>query len=317
MAKLISALKISGTIDDLTFCKQKKGGVTVQRKGGPSRRDVLFKKRFANTRRNYQEYTGAIQAATLLRRGLGFLWHATSSQGLSGYMNKMLQKVAVSDTESSYGSRCVHKGDVQLLEGFDYNQELSLDVALPVNLEYSMDADTGHARLLVPSNIVRRKKIFPKEATHFKIVSCLSALHFEERRGRFQVAESDLLLLSQQMEAHELEHHLVGEAGEVLVHTVGIVFFAVQGDHFKLLRGGALRIVQVARAEEESLTLVPTDAKGRTLQRSSLQKALTERFTLEAPKKRRSRKRGKKRSTPLLPLLMLLVMPVLLLLRRV
>jgi hypothetical protein len=319
MAKLISALKISGTINDLMFCKQRKGGVTVQSKGGPSRFNVLFNKRFARTRQNYREYQGAIQSATLVRRGLGFLWHSASSQLLSGRMNKLLHQVVVSDTESMDGPRRAHKGNVQLLEGFDYNHELSLDSALPVNLQYSMDAEQGHARLVVPSHIVRHKRNFPKKATHFKIVSCLSAMHFGERRGRYQVVESSLLPLSQQMEAHEMEHHLPGEAGEVLVHTVGIVFFMLQGETFKPLSGGALRIVQVARIKEHSLALTPTDAKGRTvqLQHQRQQKLTTQQFKLEAPKKRRTRRGKKKQGVPLLLSLMsLILLPVLLLVRR-
>jgi hypothetical protein len=70
MAKVISLLKLSGTIGDLTF-RQTVWGTIAQQKPGPTRERVLTCEKFDHTRRNAGEFRLAIKNATLLRRALG------------------------------------------------------------------------------------------------------------------------------------------------------------------------------------------------------------------------------------------------------
>jgi hypothetical protein len=185
----------------------------------------------------------------LLRHALGYLTRALRDPKFNSHVIKQMHLVAFSDTESEYGSRHANKGNLQLLEGFDLNHELSLERALPVRLEHSLDMTTGTIQLRVPSCIVRRKKVLPAGATHFKIVSCAAALNFDRHRYTNTIAESELLPLSKQVQAVELEHSLVGKPGQVMVHTVGMVFYKVEEGKVELLRGGMMRVVEVVRIE--------------------------------------------------------------------
>ncbi len=148
---------------------------------------------------------------------------------------------------AAWGERCVNKGNLQLLEGFDYNQQLGLDVALPVGLSHKVDTVTGQVQLSVPGCLVRHKRVFPREATHFRIVSCAGAVNFDKKRCSFHIAEGELLPLGKTMPALHLEHQLAGKPGEVLLHTAGMVFYAVVDGKARMLRGGVLKVVEVAR----------------------------------------------------------------------
>jgi hypothetical protein len=185
----------------------------------------------------------------LFRHALGYLTRALRDPKFNSHVIKQMHQVALSDTESEYGSRHANKGNLQLLEGFDLNHELSLERALPVRLEHCLNMTTGTIQLRVPSCIVRRKKVLPAGATHFKIVSCAAALDFDKHRYTNTIAESELLPLSKQVPAVELEHSLVGKPGQVMVHTVGMVFYKVEGKA-EMLRGGVMRVVEVVRVAE-------------------------------------------------------------------
>jgi hypothetical protein len=246
MPKQIGPIKFRGLLDDVCGRKTEDGDI-LQRKTGPTRKQVLKHKKFINTRRNAREFGGAVAASTLLRRVLGYTVKAVKHSKLVSYMNKQLHEVAMSDTESGWGDRCVNKGDLQLLEGFDYNQELSLDVALPVKLSHELNVATGQVQLSVPGCLVRHKRVFPKEATHFRIVSCAGAVNFDKKRCSFHITESELLPLGKKMTALQLEHQLAGKPGEVMLHTAGIIFFEVIDGKERMLRGGVLKVVEVAR----------------------------------------------------------------------
>jgi hypothetical protein len=250
MAKLIGGLKMRGKIDGLCCRLQKDGSVVVQSQPGPQPEQVKTGKNFDLTRRNASEFGKVTRDAMLFRHALGYLTRALRDPKFNSHVIKQMHQVAFSDTESEYGSRHANKGNLQLLEGFDLNHELSLERALPVRLEHSLDMTTGTIQLRVPSCIVRRKKVLPAGATHFKIVSCAAALDLNKHRYTNTIAESELLTLSKQVPAVELEHSLGGKPGQVMVHTVGMVFYKVEGGEAEMLRGGVMRVVEVVRVAE-------------------------------------------------------------------
>jgi hypothetical protein len=246
MAKQVGPIKFRGALDDVCG-RLTEDGAILQGKTGPTRQQVLKHKSFINTRRNAAEFGGAVSASTLLRRVLGYTVKAVKHAKLVSYMNKQLHEVMRSDTQSGWGERSVNKGNLQMLEGFDYNQQLGLDVALPVALSHKVDTVTGQVQLSVPGCLVRHKRVFPREATHFRIVSCAGAVNFIKKRCSFHIVESELLPLGKQMAALHLEHQLAGKPGEVMLHTVGMVFYEVVDGKERMLRGGVLRVVEVTR----------------------------------------------------------------------
>jgi hypothetical protein len=249
MAKLIGILQISGSIDELCFSNTE-DGIVVGRKPGPSPEKVLNHKDFERTRLNAREFQLAIRSATLLRSALGTAIDGVRATKLSGRMNGLLYSVADQDEQHGLGCRCAAAGDVSRLKGFEFNHKLSLGYALPVPFEQHLDAASGTAQVNIPSFIARRRKGFPKEATHFKIVSCVATVDFDQDSNSRHIVESELLPLSKLMPAVELRHQLAGKPGEAMVHTLGMVFYTVADGKTQLLRGGAMQVVEAVRVAE-------------------------------------------------------------------
>jgi hypothetical protein len=258
MAKVVGALKIRGAIDDLTF-RQTEDGNIVQPKTGPTKEQVLTHKSFRNTRLNAREFGRVVKDATLLRRAMGDMINAVIHSKLNSHTNKLLHQMRKSDTVNPLGYRHANAGNINLLEGFDFSHLLGLDTALPVALACSMDVHSGSMQVTVPDTIVRRKKAFPAGASHFRIMSCAAMVDFDKEQYASHIVQSDLMPLSKKMPAIVLENQLAVLPGEVLLHTVGIVFYQVDGDAVKMLRGGALKIVGVARKEPATVEPVPSE----------------------------------------------------------
>jgi hypothetical protein len=249
MAKIISPLQLSGSIGDLTISQTKFGGIAGL-KPGPSREKVLTHENFRRTRRNAGEFKLAIAAATLLRRALGDAIASVRHPLLSAHMNKLLRQAAMPDPKNDLGFRCAAQGDAGLLAGFEFNYELSLDKAMPVDFAHSLDVVTGTVQLEIPSFIARRKKGFPKGATHFRIVSCAAIVDFAHDSYANHIKTSELLPLGKKTpEAICLEHRLKVEPNEVLLQVMGMEFYKVEHGKSVLLKGGAMRILEAVRME--------------------------------------------------------------------
>jgi hypothetical protein len=115
-----------------------------------------------------------------------------------------------------------------------------------------MDAAKGLLQLELPSFIARRKKRFPKEATHFRIVSCGAVVDFAHDCYSNTIKTSDLLPLGKKTpDAICLEHRLKAGPGEVLLQVMGIQFYKVVNGKEELLKGGAVRILAAALIANE------------------------------------------------------------------
>jgi hypothetical protein len=247
MAKVTSLLNLRGTIGDLTI-RQTEWGMVAQSRPGPSREKVLTDKNFKATRRNACEFKLAAKDSKLLRRALDKTLDSVRDSRLNGIMNGLMRKASMQDEYSGYGHRCAAHGNISLLEGFDFNQKLLLNQALPVSFEHGLDVTTGTAKLVLPSFIARRKKGFPKGATHIQIVSCAAIVDFGRDGYANNIKSSELLPLSKKTPGTIcLEHQLKVEAGEVLLQVMGIEFYKVENGKEVLLKGGAVRILGVAR----------------------------------------------------------------------
>jgi hypothetical protein len=250
MAKLIGPLKIRGTIDDLTF-RQCGNEIIVQAKPGPTREQVLHSPNCELTRRNSGEFKLVTKDSALLRRALGTTLNSVRDMGLNGRMNGLMHRVSRTDEYSEYGYRHVGGGDMGLLGGFDFNKLLSLDKALPVPVEHSLDVTSGTVRLEVPSFIARRKRDFPKGATHFRIVSCAAVVDFVHDSYANTIKTTELLPLGRKTPAAICQdHRLTVQPGEVLIQVMGIEFYRVENGKSVLLKGGAVRILEAVRMED-------------------------------------------------------------------
>jgi hypothetical protein len=182
-------------------------------------------------------------------------------------MNGLFYKVAMSDTEHRLGERYASNGNMQLLAGFDFNKELLLANALPPGIRHHLDVATGRMKVELPAFIARKKKGFPKEATHFRIVSCGAVIDFARRSHRNDILMSELMPLRKKTPgAICLEHTLEAGEGEVLVQVLGMQLYRLEEGKEVLLQGGAMRILEAEKVEEGKEALRHPGKEGERLE---------------------------------------------------
>jgi hypothetical protein len=251
MAKVIGLLKLRGTIDDVTFRKTKEGNI-AGRKPGPSREKVLTHENFRRTRRNAGEFKLVIEEATLFRYALGGALNGRTGSSLNGRMYGLFSKAARQDSISDLGSRRASAGAIDLLRGFDFNKELSLKQALPVRLTHRLDVTTGASAVQVPAFIARKRKKFPAEATHFRILSGVVMVDFVHGHYRRVMQCSELLPLRKKVpHAICFEHQLEPGEGQVMVQVLGMEFYKLEDGKEVLIKGSAVRVLEAVRVEEK------------------------------------------------------------------
>jgi hypothetical protein len=129
MAFQVSDIKISGTIDDLSFYNSVFGWL-VRRKGGPTRKQFKNAPNFARSRENSNEFTRCPQAASAIRKLI--IKHTNiKHKTLYHRLIKLMRLLANADETSPRGYRDPLKGmqstqGISLLKNFEISPGLSL-----------------------------------------------------------------------------------------------------------------------------------------------------------------------------------------------
>jgi hypothetical protein len=252
MARVIGLFKLRGSIDDLTF-RQTQDGIIAGMKPGPTRERVLSHENFALTRRNAEEFQLAIKDAQLLRHALGAALDGRTGSSMNGRMNGLFYKAARRDVTNDLGFRRAGQGTIGLLTGFNFNKQLSLEYALPIPLMHSLDVGAGSCKVEAPSFIARKRKYFPAEATHFRLVSTMVIIDFSNRKYKQAIERSELLPLRKKTPgAIGFEHKLEVTDGQVVVQVLGMDFYKVVDGYEEMLKGSAMRVLEVGKAVQRS-----------------------------------------------------------------
>jgi hypothetical protein len=243
MAKVTGLFKIKGTIGDTSFFENE-FGPQVKMKGGPSEWHIENQDSYKNALRNAAEFKRATAAAQLLRAAMGSLRNGVKSMRLNGRMIAPMLQAIKADPVNNWGERMIGSGDLSVMAGFEFNHRLSLDDALPLNVENCYTVEAGKVSLQIPAFRLRKKKALPLQATHYRLVSCMLSVDFEKRRYQREIQESPLLAMGRQAGAPFCAEHVVGASTPGCFWLLGIEFYTMENDKPKLVKGGALRVMQ-------------------------------------------------------------------------
>lgn len=154
MAKLIGGLKIIGKIGNLS-CYQLPGSdkVYVRSKSGPSSHKYKTSPKFAGSRRQNSEFTGASKSASRVNHGLGEV-KLLRTGNIYPDLVRFTGKIQKMDTVSKGGQRAVLFSSFgKLLDGFNINQTYSFDSILRYPLTFSISRETMTASVEIPDLI--------------------------------------------------------------------------------------------------------------------------------------------------------------------
>ena len=249
MAKQSGIIKLEGTIGDITFYKSQ-DGLLARAKGGVDASRIQTDAAFQRTRENGEEFGRAGTAGKTLRLAFrAFLQNASDSKMVSRLTKAMLE-VIKADATSTRGQRNVLDGELEMLEGFDFNIDGKLSSTIFIDYAATIDRATGALTVAIPAFSPLNAIASPTGATHMRFVSAGASIDFEA--GNIEVITSqsaDIAIAEAPIAAINLLNQLTAASTHPLFLVLGIEFFQqVNGVNYTLKNGSnnALAIVRVS-----------------------------------------------------------------------
>jgi hypothetical protein len=157
--------------------------------------------------------------------------------------------VIQSDGDNVRGERKVESGNLEIIQGFEFNAAGRLQATIYAPYEVTLDRVAGTASIDLPEFIPSNSLAFPQGATHLKMVAAVSEVNFENDEFTYNMAESAELEISNAPAGPlQLELAFNANSPEILMITFGIDFYqSVNGELYAMKNGGfnCLALVEV------------------------------------------------------------------------
>ncbi len=248
MARQKGIIKLEGTIGDISFYKSKDGYLAREKSGIDADR-IKNDPAFQRTRENGSEFGRAGKAGKLIRTAFRSLLLKTSDSKITSRLTKQLMTVLQSDQTNIRGERVVPEGNLELIQGFNFNAEGRLEATLYAPYEVAFDRAAGSASINVPEFIPSNSLGYPQGATHLKMVAAVSEVNFSSDEFTYSMAESAELEISNEVVGPvQLELAINANTEEILLIVFGIDFYqSVNGQMYAMKNGGynCLALVEI------------------------------------------------------------------------
>jgi len=238
MPKQRGIIKLKGTIGDITFYKSIDGHL-ARGKGGVERERIMNDPSFQRTRENCSEFGRAGAAGKMLRTAFRALIMNASDSRMVSRLTRDMVKVIQEDAVSERGQRNVLDGELELLQGFEFNKNGKLGTTLFAPFVKNIDRPAGELSIDIASFIPVNMINAPTGTTHFKIVSAGAEIDFEN--GVYIVENSETAILpydSTATAAITLTNAVTAASTKPLFLVLGIEFYQeVNGSTYSLKNG--------------------------------------------------------------------------------
>ena len=248
MAKQTGFIKISGTLDDVTFYRTKDGHL-VKMKSRLNKARIANDPKFARTRENGAEFGNAAKSGKLFRANLRPISLNASDSRIVHRVTQLMSKIKNMDAFNIRGERNVGTGIMApegkaLLKGFEFNEfsELGSILFKP----YLLDTLTGEITIdqLKPSSDIS----FPTGATHVSITGGYAIFDFSMATVDFKMTNVVNLAFAAPSSTITLTPTSLPIGTSLKVYLLRIEFFQfVNGVQYVLKNGdfNALRVIEV------------------------------------------------------------------------
>ena len=191
MPRLKSLLKVTGTMDDLTFYHSRLEGYLVRRTHRHDAEQVKNSPQFQRTMENATEFGRVTRVAALLRRLMGDSFRSCGDARMTSRLISTLHKVMKEDKSSIRGHRMVGPGLVEqegkeIFLGFDLNKNYPLEQIL--HTSPLADLETGVIRIKTDPNRLQ----WPLSATHVLFRSAWVRMDTAAMEGDVVHSETEL-----------------------------------------------------------------------------------------------------------------------------
>lgn len=241
-------IKLEGTIGDLAFYKTQDGHI-ARGKGGVSGDRIKNDAAYQRTRENMNEFGRAGAAGKLLRMAFRSLISNSADNRMVSRLTKEMVKVLKADSTSIRGQRNVLDGELELLQGFEFNQSGKLSSTLFMAYVATIDRATGTLQVTIPAFSPSADITSPAGTTHAMLVSAGASINFVEET--FQVVgtqSAEIAIAPGPAATFNLVNQLPAGLADPLFLILGIEFYQkVNGVNYPLNNGqyNALSLVKV------------------------------------------------------------------------
>jgi hypothetical protein len=250
MAKQNSIIPFLGTVDNMTFYQTQDGNRIKKKQRNVIGSRIANNPAFQRTRENCAEFGRAGSAGKMLRSGLRELINQAGDARVVSRVLKQMMAVIKSDATNDRGKRTIIDGNVELLEGFDFNIVAPFSTTFFAPYTAAIDRAGGQFKLDVPAFIPTRSTILVQGATHFRLLSAGLDIDFaNEKVSSAILSSAEIALDNTAIQPVSLVNALTPNSTNLLVMVVGIEFLqSSNGKLYPLLNKNAnsLAIVKVS-----------------------------------------------------------------------
>lgn len=246
MAKLFSA-------GGITFFTGKNGSIICRSKPGPNKQ-MKTHPRYQRTREHQALFAAAATAGKEIRACFRDWTNRIPHPHLAARLSTKLMRVMNAGGCEDRMKPCLHKGDISLLEGFDFNPKVNIHSVY--RGPYSLLVTKNNRRIdfsipsFVPASAIEMSTDSP---THFNLVPQLVA--YNPEKGNHNLVglthTKPLPLDGTPTEPISIKHRIILPGNLVVLFTLGIRFYQKINDEYYPMAGRqeALTIIRAFKAQ--------------------------------------------------------------------
>ncbi len=189
MAHQAGPLQNRGTIGNITFA-QTKYGYLAKMKRSASKSNFKSNPALDRVRDNCSEFGRAGKAGKLLRETFKLELKFAKDYSMLARLVKVLVQIAKTDPLNPRGLRSAAKGDLELLENFEFNGAALLSKSFGVNVEPTIDRVAGTVTVSIPSFNPLQRLEAPDGISHYRVVCAAAEIDFDENTSKSESADS-------------------------------------------------------------------------------------------------------------------------------
>ncbi len=245
MAKQTGIIKLKGTIGGISFYKTGDGHL-AREKGGVDKNRIQNDPAFQRTRENGSEFGRAGKGGKVLRNAIRVLLQNAKDKRVVSRLTKSLVAITKTDTTNERGLRTLQDGNLNLLEGFEFNLNGKLGATLFAAYSKAFDRVTGDATLDLAAFSPTIRIAAPSGTTHFKVVMGASELDFVNETSTFENDETAILPYSAASTAAiSLSATITANSTLTVVQVLGVEFYQEVNGQMYALKNGAYNALSV------------------------------------------------------------------------
>lgn len=238
MAKQNGIIKLKGTIGDIAFYKSQDGHL-AREKGGVTASRIKNDAAFQRTRENMSEFGRAGAAVKLIRMAFRTYLVNLADNRMVSRMMREISRVIKADVTSTRGQRNVLDGELEMLTGFEFNQNSSLSSAIYTPYESSIDRAAGVLQVNIPAFVPNNMIAAPEGTTHIRLICAGAAIDFENGSFEAVTSESSIFEITpNEVPEIQLRNQIGANSTHPLFLVLGIEFYQqVNGLNYPLKNG--------------------------------------------------------------------------------